>query len=669
MRTRQFTWVLAIVFVLSIPTADTIDCQFANTEQPHNMLGRNHYSASDVNLQLENMWNANTIDNLRNRTRKISDTFPQRVWFHANMTASNNLIDAWSWANQTLKNITKGELVFHQVTEYQHLLTIQEGYAEDKRPAFLVTGIIDSGYSPGANDMGASAAAVLEVSSLLSEYTFPFDVYYLLMNGYHSNSDSDSGSRRLVEWLENNSIQTINALIFDRLLFHNSQYLFGTKTILRSALVGEVYQETQWVPDMIKSFSATRGAGRISQVSNLGVAEKSCAYEMWQVGRPAVHISQGYWPNGQSGTANDLWNYTDYSYEKAGETVSSAASAIYYLGRLGNGTKIELDWEGILFGGESISQDTYVTISCFLNSTIIYNTSNTIRASIVYKDTNETVYQRTEDDGLIKLRYRASSKGTYTVTIKNLGENATACQMNATLDSDCDGDGISDSQELKIGTRVYLRDSDMDGLDDDLELSIETNPCLPDSDGDGASDSQEYYWGSSSTSNDTDGDGLLDGIEIDFGTDLTCNDTDGDGLSDYDEIKVFETDALDPDSDDDGLEDGFEVTYGLNPLSIDSDDDTLTDFFEILNQMDPLSPDSDNDGWGDAYELESSLSPINSDTDGDGLSDGIDWDPHNHWIGVVSPVLMITISSLMGIFALLKYRAYHREETVANKSE
>lgn len=616
---------------------------------------------ADIAERWENIWGIDSVHVIRNLTKTISEVYPSRIWHQENMTPSTNLVDAWSWANDTLFNITGNGLVFRQVTEYQHLIAVKNGTNESTRPTFLITGVIDSGSNPGANDMGASVAAVLQMASVLSNFTFPFDIYYVLVNGYHSNLDYDPGSREFVSWLDEKDVHTINALNFDRLLFDHPQYLFASKIALRSSSVNSIYQDIEWIPDMMLSQASSYGNGRLIEVPNVGPADVSFAQEMWRVGRPAVHVSQGYWPDSSSGTEEDVWNDVDYGYEKTAETVASASAVLCYMGALGEGENPVFHRNETLSGGEILETDVFITITGYLNVTISCNTSCSIRASIEDIDGEQTVYQRTENDGLIKLRYRSSSKGFYAVEVENLDTNTTNCQINTTLRNDCDGDGIADAEESQKGTEIFLRDSDFDGLDDQLEISIGSNPCLSDTDGDGASDSQEYEWGSSLTANDTDEDGLSDGLEGMLGTDPTKEDTDADGLHDFEEVNTYNTNPTKEDSDGDGLGDGFEVSYGLNPLSQDTDGDGLTDLFEIINQIDPLSVDSDNDGWGDAYEVESCMSPTNSDTDGDGIPDGVDWDPRSHWIVIVSPVSVVTITVLVGVFGMLKHRAYSRD--------
>lgn len=57
---------------------------------------------------------------------------------------------------------------------------------------------------------------------------------------------------------------------------------------------------------------------------------------------------------------------------------------------------------------------------------------------------------------------------------------------------DTDADGLTDEEELLLGTSVTLPDTDNDGLNDSEEVRVwNTNPLVADTDGDGFSDGDE----------------------------------------------------------------------------------------------------------------------------------------------------------------------------------
>lgn len=102
--------------------------------------------------------------------------------------------------------------------------------------------------------------------------------------------------------------------------------------------------------------------------------------------------------------------------------------------------------------------------------------------------------------------------------------------------------------------------------------------ALGDDDGDGLSNSQEISLGTLPNNPDTDADGLLDGVEVNVhGTDPKNQDSDGDALSDGKEIDPHKTSPKNPDTDGDSVNDGAEVANGTNPLDPDSDHDGLPD--------------------------------------------------------------------------------------------
>jgi gliding motility-associated-like protein len=200
--------------------------------------------------------------------------------------------------------------------------------------------------------------------------------------------------------------------------------------------------------------------------------------------------------------------------------------------------------------------------------------------------------------------------------------------------SDCDGDGVTNGQEVVDGTSPT----------DPCSLLIASQTVVP-----------SAVWNDA----DCDNDGSTNGEEIVNGIDPLNPDTDGDGVIDGTEI-ADATNALDPcslliasqtvtpssawnnaDCDNDGSTNGEEIANGIDPLNPDTDGDGVIDGTEIAdatNALDPCSlliasqtvtpsiawnnADCDNDGSTNGQEITDGTDPLNPDTDGDGVIDG-----------------------------------------------
>jgi heat shock protein beta len=109
------------------------------------------------------------------------------------------------------------------------------------------------------------------------------------------------------------------------------------------------------------------------------------------------------------------------------------------------------------------------------------------------------------------------------------------------LDSDDDGDGVpSAAEDLNRNGDLDDDDSDFDGIADYLDYNDTDGGG--DRDNDGLTDRQEMSLGSNPAGTDTDGDGIADELELGFDESAPV-DTDKDGIFDF----------LDQDDDDDGI--------------------------------------------------------------------------------------------------------------------
>ncbi len=166
------------------------------------------------------------------------------------------------------------------------------------------------------------------------------------------------------------------------------------------------------------------------------------------------------------------------------------------------------------------------------------------------------------------------------------------------LKQDTDGDGISDSEEVR-GYYVELRFPISQTTTEEKEPSSCTIPT----------NGNEYYvlCTSNPLSADTDGDTLNDGDEIRLAGDPTVRDNDDIGDQDFDGVANLEEAQ--------GVEVNWElVSTALGFPGIQQSKQAISS---------PTSPDTDGDGLSDAQEYYSNPSthPGKSDTDGDTVSD------------------------------------------------
>jgi hypothetical protein len=140
---------------------------------------------------------------------------------------------------------------------------------------------------------------------------------------------------------------------------------------------------------------------------------------------------------------------------------------------------------------------------------------------------------------------------------------------SALTNPDWDGDGLTNEQELALGTDPRSWDTDGDGLSDYFEWlhagTLGTDPLKYDTDGDGLPDLEDLLLGTRIDVADTDGDGLLDGEEV------RRLDPHGNWVGGWEvtlpggRVVWVSSDPLQPDADGDGLNDAEERANGISP--------------------------------------------------------------------------------------------------------
>lgn len=188
------------------------------------------------------------------------------------------------------------------------------------------------------------------------------------------------------------------------------------------------------------------------------------------------------------------------------------------------------------------------------------------------------------------------------------------------LDGDTDGDGLLDSEELQLGTKVDQMDTDGDGLNDYDEARIHlTNPKSKDTDRDGASDFAEIQAGTNP----------LDKASKPVAVSITIRLAKG--------IVTSNTLAT---LDFDGQLSTVALVRGMGRATVSTKTNTTHTVSASMGALTSGSPvalsittrpgsvnltldgDGDNDGLLDSEEAKAKGDPNNPDTDGDGISDG-----------------------------------------------
>lgn len=155
-------------------------------------------------------------------------------------------------------------------------------------------------------------------------------------------------------------------------------------------------------------------------------------------------------------------------------------------------------------------------------------------------------------------------------------ENNKAVYKDYFVDLDTDGDKIGNKKDS---------DDDNDGLSDEDEIRLGTDPLNPDTDKDKMRDGVDAFPLNPKEGQDLDRDKIGDNED---------SDDDNDGLTDEEEKFVFGSNPLNGDTDGDGIPDKRERELGTNILKEDSDGDGVVDSkddfpLDPSRTMDPLS--------------------------------------------------------------------------------
>ena len=243
------------------------------------------------------------------------------------------------------------------------------------------------------------------------------------------------------------------------------------------------------------------------------------------------------------------------------------------------------------------------------------------------------------------------SKPSKEISVVAKDDNHDADKLLDKDDTDIDGDGVNNADEIAAGLDPHNPDTNGDGVNDgdedsdgdgkpNKDESDADSDKITDKDGNGKSDITEGKDenGNQTKPKDTDGDGTPDYKDTDI---------DGDGVNNADE-NAAGLDPRNPDSNGDGVKDGDEDSDGdgkTNAEESNPDSNTITDkdgngTSDIIEGKDengnPTKPkdtdddgtpdykdtDIDGDGVNNADEKAAGLDPRKPDSNGDGVNDG-----------------------------------------------
>ncbi|MEZ5538259.1 MAG: choice-of-anchor L domain-containing protein [Thiolinea sp.] len=182
---------------------------------------------------------------------------------------------------------------------------------------------------------------------------------------------------------------------------------------------------------------------------------------------------------------------------------------------------------------------------------------------------------------------------------------------------DTDGDGFVDYLD-RDNLHAPGDDNDKDGLTNEEEVELGSDPDNPDTDGDGINDKVER--GDGKTPLDSDEDGVANLLDPDDDNDgvLTMDENYNGGTPlDDDTDQDNRADYLDDDDDNDGIPTRLEDYNGNDARDEDTDKDGIPDYRDI---------DDDGDGIYTWYENYNGKMPLDDDTDSDGVADYLDVD-------------------------------------------
>jgi hypothetical protein len=522
-----------------------------------------------------------SLSGYRSFVQKISENGSRWIMDYSQADEGNNMY-ARNYIIQQFEDLSQGRTETEVIGRCLNVVGKLPGYLPGNNPAFAITAHYDSAQgSPGANCDGSGMAAVLELARVMSMYEWPLDIYFIAFNGVFTVNGID-GSPQVAMEFSNRGIELLMLYNIDTLLVGDNALPIDERIQFGYSLGG--YHTGLYWAELARQMSNNIGQNLIVPVpsSVFFLWESSDHYTFHTWGYPVTcAFESGIALDGSYQNSNDRWTNSDYNYNLGRETTAVIGASIAFTMSRALGEPTKTNFEFSLGSGNfeqlhiAVTTPTMVNISSRwfggTSSFYLLDPSGTIVASSEYDHTSAWTPTNV-------ISYLASVEGLYTMIAYNSDFRTVGYDVEISIDTDIDANGILDKLEYWIDQALFNTDQDSDGISDAEEILLGTDMFLTDSDGDTMPDKYELDHG-------FDPRDPSDGGE----------DADLDGLSNAQEYSG----GLNPhsaDSDNDLIPDLWELEHGLNPLvddaDLDFDEDGISNFVEYLNDTDPREPEA-----------------------------------------------------------------------------
>ena len=514
-----------------------------------------------------------TVDSYRNYIRTLTENGSRWVQTPSDMSWQNH--EAREYIIEELDRVSDGRIETEIIGEWQSVVGRLPGYLPVDAPGILVGGHYDSvPAAPGANDDGTGVAMMLELARVMSQYSWPLDIYF---GAWNAEEIGLLGSAEVADEFRTRGIDLLVHYNVDMLLVSHPD----RPSYFMVYPVG-YYQDGRYWAELTQMMSMHYG-------DDLSVPTQSSDFPAWQRSDHWSFIQRGFEASlfaHESGgaydtayhTSRDSWTNELYDYDIATDAVKSIGAAIAYTMSRAYQQRTQLEYSFTLLPSHTRQYYIPITLQTTLEVDCRWWGGGT--SLRLFAPNGQQVAQHVSEDSSpwelsTVIEESVGSQGLYRLEITNVGGTSVGHDVTVSFEtdvdrtgvadsqefwfdqsyfsSDQDNDSISDAEEMILGTDRYSSDTDLDSLPDSWEVANDLDPLDPadanqDQDGDGLTAIAEYENGCDPWSEDTDSDCMPDAFEVAYGLDPTVDDAgddlDSDGISNLREYQQGTNPAL-----------------------------------------------------------------------------------------------------------------------------